>query len=281
MLLPRFLTALFGIPLILLVIWMGYLPYFFFVYAVIFLGLYEFYFLWTERGYNLDKIFGYIFGTLLLMSFYLNSVGLANPAVNEGTGLIFTVAILAYLTVNLFKSSRSATNVGTDSEKTYINLVLTFWSIIYVVWLLGHLILLREIQPFGREYTYLIFFTTWFSDTVAYSVGTKFGQYQLAKKISPKKTWEGAIAGFLTSLLVALLFKIILLRQFSYLQALLIGIILGIGGQLGDLTESFLKRQVGVKDSSSLLPGHGGILDRFDSITFTAPLLYYYLRIFL
>jgi len=273
MLLPRFLTALFGIPLILILIWIGYLPFFLLVYAIIFLGLYEFYYLWTEKGYKPDKIFGYIFGSLLLFSFYFNGLGLANPKLNEGTGLILSFGILFYLALNLFRKRAS-------EQGGYLNLVLTFWGIVYVVWLLGHLLLVRELRPFGREYTYLLFLTAWVSDTAAYFVGVKFGQYHLAKKISPRKTWEGTIAGIFTGILVVSIFKIFFLKHFTHLHVFIIGIILTLAGLFGDLSESYLKRQIGVKDTSSLLPGHGGILDRFDTLTFTAPVLYYYLRLF-
>lgn len=275
MLLPRFLTALFGIPLILLLIWIGYLPFFFLVYGIIFLGLYEFYYLWVNKGYRPDKIFGYIFGSFLLFSLYLQ--GRDSPLLSEGAGLVFTLGILFYLALNVLRKMFTKQ----ETKKSYFDLVLTFWGVVYVVWLLGHLVLLRELRPFGREYTYLLFLSAWFSDTAAYAVGIKFGRYPLAKKISPKKTWEGTIAGLVTGILVALIFKILFLKHFGYVQALVIGAILSAGGLFGDLSESFLKRQLEVKDTSDLLPGHGGILDRFDTIIFTAPILYYYLRLFI
>ncbi len=274
MLLPRFLTSLFGIPLILLLIWIGYLPFFFLVYGIIFLGLYEFYYLWVNKGYYPDKIFGYIFGSFLLLSLYFQ--GKDNPLLSEGTGLVFTLGILFYLTLNVLRKMFTKE----ETKKSYFDLVLTFWGVVYVAWLLGHLLLLRELRPFGREYTYLLFLSAWFSDTAAYAVGRKFGQHPLAKKISPKKTWEGGVSGLLTAVLVVLIFKILFLKHFTYLQVIVIGLILSLVGQFGDLSESFLKRQVEVKDTSNLLPGHGGILDRFDTIIFTAPVLYYYLRLF-
>ncbi|HCJ67579.1 MAG TPA: phosphatidate cytidylyltransferase [Elusimicrobia bacterium] len=274
MLLPRFLTALLGIPLILLLIWVGYLPFFLLVYAIIFLGLYEFYYLWTEKGYQPDKLFGYIFGSLLLFSFYFNGLGLANPKLNEGTALILSLGFLLYLAISLFRKKA-------NEQGNYLNIILTFWGIIYVVWFLGHLLLIRELRPFGREYTYLLFLTAWISDTAAYFVGINYGQHYLARKISPKKTWEGTIAQMFAGILVVLVFKIFLLKHFSYLQVFVLGIILPLSGLFGDLTESYLKRQIGVKDSGSLLPGHGGILDRFDTLIFTAPVFYYYLRLFI
>lgn len=270
MLLPRFLTALFGVPLILLLIWVGYLPFFFLVYAIIFLGLYEFYYLWTGKGYHPDRIFGYIFGSVLFFSVCLNGVGLANPNLNEATALILTLGIICYLSFNVLRRE----------SRSYLDLALTFWGVIYIAWLLGHLLLVRELRPFGREYTYLLFLCAWFSDTAAYFAGVKFGEHPLARKVSPKKTWEGGFAGLVTSVLIVLLFKLLLLKHFRYADVFILGALLAIGGLMGDLAESSLKRYLGVKDTSDLLPGHGGVLDRFDTLTFTAPLLYYYLRLF-
>ncbi len=180
---------------------------------------------------------------------------------------------MVYLTANLFREKA-------NEPGNYLNIIFTLWGVIYVVWLLGHLLLVRELRPFGREYTYLLLLTAWISDSAAYFVGKNYGRYYLAKKVSPNKTWEGTIAQIISGILVVLLFKIFLLKHISYLQVFVLGIILPLSGLFGDLSESYLKRQVGVKDSGSLLPGHGGILDRFDTLTFTAPVFYYYLRIF-
>jgi phosphatidate cytidylyltransferase len=116
---------------------------------------------------------------------------------------------------------------------------------------------------------------TWLQDTVAYFVGKAYGRTVMAPLLSPKKTWEGAAAGFLASLLTAPLFTLLLGLPISLAGAALIGAAAGIIGPLGDLVESLIKRQIGIKDSGTLIPGHGGLLDRIDSMLFIGPLVYY------
>ena len=112
-------------------------------------------------------------------------------------------------------------------------------------------------------------------DTAAYAGGRMFGKKQLSS-ISPKKTWEGAIAGFIAAIASVLLLRVFLKDTVPVPMALGIGLLIGIVAQMSDLAESMIKRAVGVKDSSNLLPGHGGILDRFDSYIFLAPAIYYF-----
>ncbi|MCG8403027.1 MAG: phosphatidate cytidylyltransferase, partial [Firmicutes bacterium] len=116
---------------------------------------------------------------------------------------------------------------------------------------------------------------TWSSDTGAYLVGRKWGKRKMAPSLSPGKTVEGAAGGVLGSLLAAALVAVFY-RELPELPVLVLGVLVGVAAQVGDLMESALKRQAGVKDSGRLIPGHGGILDRFDSMLFTAPLVYYY-----
>jgi phosphatidate cytidylyltransferase len=114
-------------------------------------------------------------------------------------------------------------------------------------------------------------------DSAAYFVGRAFGRHTLFERVSPKKTWEGAIAGFFFAVGAFLLARFLVLPYLSVSDALICGTIVGLFGQIGDLAESLLKRDAGVKDSSQLIPGHGGVLDRFDSIMFVAPLIFLYL----
>ncbi len=162
----------------------------------------------------------------------------------------------------------------------------TLLGILYIGLLFSHLILLRMLDasiiihtifgdiPTGAAYIWLAFIGTWASDTFAYFVGCKLGKNQLCA-ISPSKTREGAIGGFLgciaTLVLLGYYFNI------SIMHSILLGIIIGIAAPCGDLVESAIKRYVGVKDSGKLLPGHGGVLDRFDSIIFAVPAAYYYI----
>ena len=150
---------------------------------------------------------------------------------------------------------------------------------LYVGWTLSHLVLLRAAGPLGFWRTLLVFGGVWGTDVLAYAVGSLFGRHKLKPSLSPGKSVEGAAGGLLGGLLAAWLVGIPLGLPVGLRLGL--GLALGVLGQVGDLAESALKRHAGVKDSGSLLPGHGGILDRFDSSLFAAPVVYYLLALWL
>lgn len=150
-----------------------------------------------------------------------------------------------------------------------------FLALIYSVVLLSHLYLLRQL-PQGIKWTFMTFFLVWATDTGAYLIGRAVGRHRLAPQVSPKKTVEGSIGGLLFGSLTGLVFWY---RSggSTWTVFLALALIVGITAQIGDLFESALKRSAGVKDSGHLIPGHGGILDRFDSFVFALPLVYYFL----
>lgn len=171
---------------------------------------------------------------------------------------------------------------------------LTLAGAFYLAWLLSHFILLRSLntpalhdsiftqfgmQP-GVAWIYYACAITWLQDTSAYFVGRRFGRHKLAPILSPKKTWEGAAGGLLGAILTGIVCVLLLGLPITLLQGALLGLVGGIVGPLGDLSESLIKRQVGLKDAGNLIPGHGGILDRADSLLFTVPILYYLIRLF-
>jgi phosphatidate cytidylyltransferase len=119
--------------------------------------------------------------------------------------------------------------------------------------------------------------TVWICDTAAYHVGKAIGRHKLFPRVSPKKSVEGAVAGFIAAIGAALAAKFLLLGWLGTGQAVTLGVIVGVAGQAGDLFESLLKRDAEVKDSSGFLPGHGGVLDRFDSLLIVSPVAYLYL----
>lgn len=129
--------------------------------------------------------------------------------------------------------------------------------------------------PPATAWLFCAFAVTWLQDTAAYFVGRSLGRHKMAPILSPKKSWEGAAGGMAASILSALLAAYLLGLPIGLPQAALIGLLAGVAGPLGDLAESLIKRQIGVKDSGQLIPGHGGILDRIDSLIFTGPLVYY------
>jgi phosphatidate cytidylyltransferase len=146
------------------------------------------------------------------------------------------------------------------------------------------LVALRGLEE-GRNWVLFALFTTIASDTIAFFVGRTFGKHHLAPNISPGKTWEGTIGGIGGAVLISFLFSSsklfslnnpLFIQHFSYWQAILLSIMVSVFGQLGDLVESLLKRNMGVKDSGRLVPGHGGFLDRIDSIIFAGIVVYYY-----
>ena len=133
----------------------------------------------------------------------------------------------------------------------------------------------------GEDLLMLVFACVMFSDTAAYYVGRSLGRHKMSPRLSPNKTWEGAAGGILASLGAGCLAHFWFYQRLPLAHALTLGLLLGVAGIFGDLAESTLKRAAGVKDSSSLLPGHGGVLDRLDGLLFAGPILYYYYRWFL
>jgi len=122
-----------------------------------------------------------------------------------------------------------------------------------------------------------VFITLWVTDSAAYFLGSAFGKHKLFPRVSPNKSWEGAIAGFVFAMIAMVVLQTFLLTFLQLSDAIVLGIIVGLFGQIGDLIESLLKRDAGVKDSSNIIPGHGGIFDRFDSLIFSSPFIFIYI----
>lgn len=149
------------------------------------------------------------------------------------------------------------------------------FGILYIALLLGHFILLRKLDH-GIALVFFVLLVTWLADTGGFMVGKSLGRHPLAPKLSPKKTVEGLFGGILYALLGAILGHFWFLSFFSLSQCAMLGVTLALIGALGDLAESAIKRSVSIKDSGTIIPGHGGVLDRIDSLLFTGPALYYY-----
>jgi phosphatidate cytidylyltransferase len=162
-------------------------------------------------------------------------------------------------------------------EGAFTDWAWTLGGILYVGFLLSYYVSLRGLDD-GRNWVFLAIAVTAASDTAAYFIGRALGKHKLAPAISPGKSWEGTIAGFLGAIAVALLFTLSSPFQLpiGWGQAMILGVLISLFGQLGDLAESRLKRSTGVKDSGTLLAGHGGLLDRMDSIVFAGVVVYYY-----
>ncbi len=154
------------------------------------------------------------------------------------------------------------------------------FGLLYVGFLLSHLVLLRKLT-LGLVWCFFLISVIFMGDTGAYYVGKAFGRRRLHRRVSPGKTVEGAIAGLAGSLLGGLAFWSFFIKPFSVVHCAILALGMGALGQAGDLCESLIKRSTGVKDSGSILPGHGGILDRIDGLFFAVPFLYHYVVLFL
>jgi len=278
MLKKRVVTALLITPIPFTAIWFGE-PWFTVLISVVaVLGAIEFYRLATASGASPLTFFG--IGLVLCFVVIRNPdlVSLIEPYFN--TGLV--VPILLALAI-VFPVLRLIIRPG--EGKTFTNWLWTIGGILYVGWLLSHLVALRGVAD-GRNWLFLVILANAASDTFAFFIGRSFGRHHLAPLISPKKTWEGALAGVAGATVLSLLFtaprlfsasNALYIEGLLLWQAPLLGILISVFGQLGDLTESLLKRNAGVKDSGKLLPGHGGFLDRLDSILFAGVVVYYYI----
>ena len=168
-------------------------------------------------------------------------------------------------------------------ETPLLNISILVFSFVWLGLMLGSLSELRNLPDIGFKITLALFLSVWICDTGAFLFGKKFGKKKILPDISPNKTWVGTIAGFISSMIFLLI-----LNQagyfpdiFSLVDVVVLGLITGIFGQFGDWAESLLKREANVKDTSNILAGHGGVLDRFDSLTFAAPLTLIYCTYFI
>jgi phosphatidate cytidylyltransferase len=281
--------------------------FFVFVALISILGLREFYGLAEAKGVFPQRIPGLVLGLLVnavfmfarfrdivVSAFNRVGIGIPAPTMAQLFLILFLIAVPVMMVAELRRNRGSA----------LLNLSVTVFGVAYISLFFGSLIGLRELFipedfPIFRNfqltgiavpdevaarvyrwggYTVLVVFASiWVCDSAAYFAGRAFGRHKLFERVSPKKTWEGAIAGFAGAVVAFAAGKYLALPYMSLAEAILCGVIVGVFGQLGDLAESLLKRDAGVKDSSSLIPGHGGILDRFDSLMFVSPLLFFYL----
>jgi len=266
MLLPRIITALIGIPAVLAAIHFGGIVYMAFVGCIIILCLYEYSLVLTSGKKPVHMVSLLLFGVLMALVAILGRTtieGLTLP--DHFYPFAISVVLVGVLLVEVMTPHRSWERVSN-----------TFLGVFLIPWSLAHLINLRDIPTYGEYLTLFMIITVWISDTGAYFSGRFFGKHKLNKEVSPKKTWEGAIGGTALAIGGAILMRHLFLSTLlSLKQAIWIGLLVAAVGQISDLAESVLKRSTGVKDSSNLLPGHGGFLDRFDSYLLLAPIFYY------
>jgi len=261
-LLLRTLTALAGIPVLVGSLWLGGVAFVLLVLLLSVVGMLECYQLLARVGLPAYRSGGLMLGLLLtLLPIWPPALPLA---VLWGVGLLIRAP---------FRK---------PAAEMPVRLAATLLGAVYPAALLGALLALRlhpgpeAHQAFGLTLGVLIMI--WAADTFGYGVGKLWGRRLLAPRISPGKTWEGALGGLVGALLVAVVWQRWVVDFLAWPHMLVLGFLCGTVGPLGDLAESQLKRAAGVKDSGTLLPGHGGVLDRFDALLVVAPLAYCYLR---
>jgi phosphatidate cytidylyltransferase len=303
----RILVALVGIPVVVAATLVGGYIFFFLIAVIALVGLLELYALARAKGILPQTATGVFFGICMLTVFMYDKLHVTVIGTFAALGMTvpfpsmaqeFLIVMLIFLPlilgVELFRNKPGA----------LANIAATLLGALYVAFSLGSFVGIRElfvpadfpvyahftmpgpavpeeiaaqIYRWGGFTVLSIFGAIWVCDSAAYFAGRAFGRHKLFPRVSPNKTWEGAIVGFAAAVLAFVLCQRLLLPYLSMRDALVCGAIIGLFGQIGDLAESLLKRDAGVKDSSTLIPGHGGVLDRFDSLLFVAPLLFFYL----
>lgn len=280
----RLLTALFALPILILSIILPmlfpnieYVKYLFVVIAVLAIvaGLFEFYTLTKKLELKADASTAYLFTGLFTVAFIFD-------APTKAFELLF-LTIIMFIIVLLISQTFRFRN---DFSKMLTGIGVTFLGVMYIAFLGGFLIAMRvgfesSVVPFLSTKLLLYFFlVTMGSDIGAYFVGKSIGKYKLVPKISPNKTWEGFIGGILLAIGFAALSTFLFFPELPYKVSIPLAIFMALIGVGGDLAESAMKRGSDTKDAANILPGHGGLLDRLDSLLFNAPILYYFARFY-
>ena len=259
MMLKRWLIGLLLGAIVFAVVWFGDPSFSIFVAIVAILGSFEFFPLIGISKKHPITIFGTI-GVLLF-------IGLAQYGM-QYTEQLLTATIVLPLIWLVFQ---------TDIKHAAVNWAWLIVGILYLGWMLSYFVHLRHIDNMGRDLVLLAMVGNIASDTIAFQVGMKWGRHRMAPKISPAKSWEGAIAGFIGAVAAVMVLGTYLpTLKLPLWQSLDLGVLIGFFAPLGDLAESLLKRSTGIKDSGKCVPGHGGMLDRLDSMLFTVVVVYYY-----
>lgn len=257
MLRTRIISAVIGAPVVLFLIYLnlGPWPVGLMVLTLSVVAMFEFYAPWPSKNLFPASGLGIMFGILFPVIAILKMTQLYQP--------ILVVALVSSALWHMFSARK--TRLGVDVG-------LTLLGILYAAFMPSFIILIREL-PNGMMLLFALVLSVWACDIAAYIVGRTVGRYKLAETISPAKTIEGATAGLIASLGVAACF--IIWAGLPVYKMIALGVIVGVFSQTGDLFASMIKREVGIKDFGKSIPGHGGVLDRFDGLFFVAPLVFY------
>jgi phosphatidate cytidylyltransferase len=265
----RLITAAVCIILIIASLILGKYTYGLILFTVNLAALYEFFSIISYKNISPARYSGIIFGSVLFILSFLISSDIVS---SQFYLTLIPLAVLVFI-FELFR----------NKPDPFINIAFTFLGILYISVPLS--IINYIVFPSGNlsGYTYSILLgyliLIWTNDTAAYIFGVIIGKHKLFKRISPKKTWEGFIGGAVTTIIVAILIPG-LFSSLNRTDLLVFGGIISTIGVAGDLSESMLKRSIDIKDTGNILPGHGGVLDRIDSILLTSPLIFIYIALF-
>jgi phosphatidate cytidylyltransferase len=267
--------VLWGIMLA-VVFWLPPTALYIFMNVVIARAVWEFYVICEAKGLRTYKVWGVV-GAVAMISgswFFFQRHDFIQLSYDFDIFILLLFALGVF--VRQFPQKLNPQGIET--------MAVTFFGLIYVAWLGNFITRINFANPHGRYFVMLLVVVTKFTDMGAYLVGSTIGRHKMIPRISPKKTWEGTVGGIAFAVGGAFLCRWVMPGEMAVLsnqQAIVIGVLLGAAAVLGDLAESLIKREAGVKDSSHVLPGHGGALDLIDSFLFTAPLLYVYMRLVL
>ncbi len=239
---------------------------FFILFELIIIGaMYEFYTLAEKKKFNPLKVYGIVIGTTVFAANYF----FVNDFISAQVFLAIIPIVISVFIIELYRKS----------EYVFLNIGFTLLGVLYIAipFSFAIYIVFSDEINYNSHLLLGFFFLTWAFDTLAYVFGVSFGKHRLFERISPKKSWEGFIGGTLSSLGVAYVISIFY-TELSFLHWAVLSVIISVFGTYGDLVESSFKRNIDEKDSGNILPGHGGVLDRFDAVLFTLPLFYVYLQ---
>lgn len=228
-------------------------------------GLYEFYSLVGKKGIFVYKHFGTVLGVIVPVLVHLNSGGFL---IDMEPFYIVLACLFIVIIQFIRKTSRDALSA----------MSVTMFGILYISWFFSFLIKIKFL-PYGAALAAFVILVTKSGDVGAYIIGSAMGRHALIPRISPKKSKEGMAGGLIFSLAAAVASRALLPFQLTPFQLISLGLLLGLVGQIGDLSESLMKRDCGVKDSGKGLPGLGGVLDMIDSLLFTVPMFYFYIKV--
>ncbi len=255
----RIVAGLLLVPLFILII-LGGLPLYIGEAIIISIAINEFYKAFEQKEIKPLYYIGYIFSFYLLIKNYFK---LPIFYTYSMVFILFLISIVSILRV----------------RRNIIDIIVTFFGIFYVAILIDFIVLTMDNFDMGKIYVWLIFIIAFMTDTFAYFAGYLFGKHKLIPKVSPKKTVEGSVGGILGSTLICMVFGYFFKIDLAVI--IFLGFFGSIVAQFGDLFASSIKRYVGIKDYGKLIPGHGGILDRFDSVILVSPFVYSVINLFI